>query len=188
MFGVYTKTSAIVLLSLNALMSALVCVVVLLIARISFDERVAKWSGWSWAFCPYGIYFPVEASGKRGWRTAPMFAFPDHAEFGRRREVYKWVVFGMLWGVEALTSPAVLSVLPFLLGGSSIGVIAVDAAGLPSMSLLRSRSLQSSHPGSCVIMKSFTVYPFPRWHGTGSPPWHQGQYGLLGPLRAWPLA
>lgn len=116
-FGVYTKTSAIVLLSLNALMSALVCVVVLLIARISFDERVAKWSGWSWAFCPYGIYFPVE----RIWETwlatlllCLLFLITLNLE--NEEKLYKWVVFGLLWGVEALTSPAVLSVLPFLAG------------------------------------------------------------------------
>ncbi len=28
----------------------------------------------------------------------------------------KWAVFGLLWGLEALTSPAVLAVLPFLAG------------------------------------------------------------------------
>src|ERR1700722_14840416 len=64
-FGTYSKLSAVVLLSLNALMSALMCIFVVLIARISFGDRVAKWSGWGWAFCPYGIYFPVE----RIWET-----------------------------------------------------------------------------------------------------------------------
>jgi hypothetical protein len=28
----------------------------------------------------------------------------------------KWIVFGGLWGLAALTSPALLSVLPFLAG------------------------------------------------------------------------
>src|SRR5271157_6026765 len=65
LFGTYTKASAIMLLSLNALMSALACVLVFLIGRVSFGDRVAKWSGWVWAFCPYAIYFPVE----RIWET-----------------------------------------------------------------------------------------------------------------------
>src|SRR5260370_19064370 len=60
LFGIYTNTSAIVLLALNSLTSALVCVLVFLIARISFGDRVAKWSGWAWVFFPYAIYFPVE--------------------------------------------------------------------------------------------------------------------------------
>jgi len=122
LFGIYTKISAIVLLSLNALMSALVCVVVFMIARISFGDRVAKWSGWAWAFCPYAIYFPVE----RIWETwlatlllCMLFlimlnlANPARPEDDRPR---KWIVFGVLWGLAALTSPALLSVLPFLAG------------------------------------------------------------------------
>lgn len=122
LFGTYTKISAIILLSLNALMSALVCVVVFMIARISFGDRVAEWSGWAWAFCPYAIYFPVE----RIWETwlatlllCMLFlitlnlANPARPEDDRPR---KWIVFGLLWGLAALTSPALLSVLPFLAG------------------------------------------------------------------------
>jgi hypothetical protein len=116
-FGIYSKTSAVVLLSLNALMSALVCVLVFLIARISFGERVAKWSGWAWAFCPYGIYFPVE----RIWETwlatlllCLVFLITLNLESENR--YWNWIVFGLLWGMAALTSPALLSVLPFLAG------------------------------------------------------------------------
>jgi Dolichyl-phosphate-mannose-protein mannosyltransferase len=114
-FGVYTKASAIVLLSLNAVMSAIVCVPVFLIARISFGARVAKWSGWAWAFCPYGIYFPVE----RIWETwlatlllCLLFLITLNLENENRYS--RWVGFGLLWGVAALTSPAMLAALPFL--------------------------------------------------------------------------
>lgn len=135
-FGTYTKISAIVLLSLNALMSALVCVLVFLIARVSFGDRVAKWSGWAWAFCPYAIYFPVEriwetwlatlllcvlflitlnlenpAGIQAGFpRAGSTNCLPNH---DRPR---RWIVFGLLWGLAALTSPALLSVLPILAG------------------------------------------------------------------------
>jgi hypothetical protein len=120
LFGTYTKISAIVLLSLNALMSALVCVLVFMIARISFGDRVAKWSGWAWAFCPYAIYFPVE----RIWETwlatlllSMLFLITLNLENPARPEddrPRKWIVFGLLWGLAALTSPALLSLLPFL--------------------------------------------------------------------------
>jgi 4-amino-4-deoxy-L-arabinose transferase-like glycosyltransferase len=116
-FGTYTKTSAIVLLSLNALMSALVCVLVFLIARIGFGDRVAKWSGWAWAFCPYAIYFPEE----RIWETwlatlllCLLFLITLNLE--NENNFRHWVVFGVLWGLAALTSPALLTVLPFLAG------------------------------------------------------------------------
>lgn len=114
-FGSYTKVSAVVLLSLNALMSALVCVTVFLTARISFGERAAKWSGWAWAFCPYGIYFPVE----RIWETwlatlllSILFLITLNLENEDR--FWKWAGYGLLWGLCALTSSAILSVLPFL--------------------------------------------------------------------------
>jgi hypothetical protein len=120
MFGIYTKTSAIVLLSLNALMSALVCVLVFLTARISFGDRVAKWSGWAWAFCPYGIYFPVE----RIWETwlatlllCLLFLITLNLESEHRfRDWIVFAVWGLLWGLAGLTSPALLSVWPFLAG------------------------------------------------------------------------
>ena len=114
-FGTYTKVSAVVLLSLNALMSALMCVTVFLTARISFGERAAKWSGWAWAFCPYGIYFPVE----RIWETwlatlllSILFLITLNLENEDR--LWKWAGYGLLWGLCALTSSAILSVLPFL--------------------------------------------------------------------------
>lgn len=114
-FGIYTKAAAVALLSFNALTSALVCVVVFLIARFSFGERIAKWAGWAWAFCPYGIYFPVE----RIWETwlatlilCLLFLLTLHLPNEDRW--LRWAGFGALWGLGALTSPAMLSVLPFL--------------------------------------------------------------------------
>jgi hypothetical protein len=113
--GVYTKASALVLLSLNALTSALNVIPIFLFARRSFCDRVARWSAWTWAFFPYGIYFPVE----RIWETwlatlllSVLFWMALELEDGK--PVWVWILYGLLWGVEALTSPSVLAVLPFL--------------------------------------------------------------------------
>jgi len=116
-FGVYTKASAIVLLSLNALMSALACIFVVLIARISFGERVAKWSGWAWAFFPYAIYFPVERIWETWLATLLLsWIFLITLNLENENRFSRWVLFGALWGLAALTSPALLAVLPFLAG------------------------------------------------------------------------
>jgi len=116
-FGVYTRSSALVMLSLNALTSALTCIPIFLIARRTFGERAAKWAGWGWAFFPYAIYFPVE----RIWETwlatlllCLLFLFALDLE--NSTGVRPWLGFGMLSGLAALTSPAVVSVLPFLGG------------------------------------------------------------------------
>lgn len=115
LFGTYTKASAIVLLSLNALMSALACVLVFLIARVSFGDRVAKWSGWAWAFCPYAIYFPVERIWETWLATLLLcLIFLITLDLENENRFRKWALFGLLWGLAALTSPALLSVLPFL--------------------------------------------------------------------------
>jgi hypothetical protein len=131
LFGAYTKMSAIVLLSLNALMSALASVLVFLIARVSFGDRVAKWSGWAWAFCPYAIYFSVERIGETSLATLLLcLLFLMTLNLGnpaggnpalsnavpKDDRLRKWIVFGLLWGLAALTSPSLLSVLPFLAG------------------------------------------------------------------------
>ena len=114
-FGTYSKLSAVVLLSLNALTSALMCIFVVLIARISFGDRVAKWSGWGWAFCPYGIYFPVERIWETWLATLLLAAlFWMTLKLEREDKFRNWIIFGLLWGVAALTSPAMLAVLPFL--------------------------------------------------------------------------
>ena len=114
-FGTYTKLSAVVLLSLNALTSALMCIFVVLIARISFGDRVAKWSGWGWAFCPYGIYFPVERIWETWLATLLLAAlFWMTLKLETEDKFRNWIIFGLLWGVAALTSPAMLAVLPFL--------------------------------------------------------------------------
>jgi hypothetical protein len=114
-FGVYTKTSALVLLSLNALMSALNAVPIFLFALRSFGERTARWSAWTWAFFPYGIYFPVERIWETWLATLLLSVlFWMALELEEARPVWVWIVYGLLWGVEALTSPSALAVLPFL--------------------------------------------------------------------------
>lgn len=114
-FGVFTKASALVILSFNALTSALTCLQIFFFARRSFGERPGLWAGWMWAVFPYSIYWPVE----RIWDTwlatlllAILFCLALRlAQSNRTRE---WIGFGALSGLAALTDPVVLSVLPVL--------------------------------------------------------------------------
>ena len=59
-FGVYTKASALAMLSLDSLFSALTCIPIFLIARKRFGEPTAVCAGWTWAFFPYAIYFSAD--------------------------------------------------------------------------------------------------------------------------------
>src|SRR5690242_4908233 len=60
LFGVYTKTSAVAMLFLDCLFSALTCIPVFFIAKKSFGNRAAVWAGWAWAFFPYAIFFSAD--------------------------------------------------------------------------------------------------------------------------------
>jgi 4-amino-4-deoxy-L-arabinose transferase-like glycosyltransferase len=114
-FGIYTKASAVVLLSLNALFSALTCIPIFFFARKSFGQRTAYWSTWAWVLFPYAIYFPVE----RIWETwlatlllAILFLLSLRLADGLSFKY--WAAYGLLWALAALTSPSVLAVLPFM--------------------------------------------------------------------------
>ena len=56
-FGIYSRASAIVLLSINSIFSALTCIPIFLIAKRCFDERVAVWTAWTWALLPSVIFW-----------------------------------------------------------------------------------------------------------------------------------
>lgn len=114
-FGVYTKSSALVILSLDCLFSALTCIPVFFIARRSFGDRAALLAGWLWAFFPYAIFF----SANFIWDTAlttlllpALFLVVLHLE--ESSSVWSWAGFGAFAGFAALTDPIVMSVAPFL--------------------------------------------------------------------------
>src|SRR5215472_8018851 len=59
LFGVFTRTSALVILSLNSLFSAFVCIPIFHIAQRCFGRGIAFTACWIWTLYPYFIYIPV---------------------------------------------------------------------------------------------------------------------------------
>jgi 4-amino-4-deoxy-L-arabinose transferase-like glycosyltransferase len=115
LFGVYTTASALVLLTLNNIFSSLTCIPVFLIARRIFGDRVAAWSGWAWAFFPYSIAL----SNTTVWETSlttlflPLLVLATlHLE--QSKNLAAWIGYGLFWGFAALSSPVILTTLPFL--------------------------------------------------------------------------
>ena len=114
-FGIFTKASALAILSFNAITSALTCLPICFLARKTFGGSAGEWAGWIWAVFPCAVYWPVA----RIWDTwlatfllATLFWIALHlAESNRLRD---WIGFGVLSGIAALTDPIVLSVLPLL--------------------------------------------------------------------------
>jgi 4-amino-4-deoxy-L-arabinose transferase-like glycosyltransferase len=115
LFGIYTKASALAILSLDSLFSALTCIPVFLIAQRSFGRRTAVRAGWAWAFFPYAIYFSADFIWVTTLATlmlALLFLAALHFEDSPR--VALWIGCGVLAGIGALSDPVVLSVIPLL--------------------------------------------------------------------------
>ena len=117
LFGIYSTASAFILLIFQAVVSALTCLPIYYFAKKLFGLRVAIWSGWGWAFFPYGIYFPVE----RIWATwlstllmSLLLLIILYLE--KSSNVWLWIGYGLLWGFAALTEPVVMSAWPFMTG------------------------------------------------------------------------
>ena len=115
LFGIYSRTSALVMVSFDCLLSALTCIPVFLIARRSFGIGAARLAGWLWAIFPYGIYFPAE----RIWETTLatllfILIFLMALKLAESSSLRGWTGYGLLWGVAALNSPVALAVLPLL--------------------------------------------------------------------------
>jgi 4-amino-4-deoxy-L-arabinose transferase-like glycosyltransferase len=113
LFGIYSKASAFVLLTLNSVFSALTCIPIFRIAHRMFSEKVAVGSAWAWALLPNVMFWCT----RYVWETslsallmATIFwltlLLEDHEGW------LPWVEFGVLWGIAALNSPSLLSFLP----------------------------------------------------------------------------
>jgi hypothetical protein len=137
-FGVYTRASGFVILTLNSLFSAAVAPAVYEIAERVFDRKgiarrrsseaapVALWSAWVWAVYPaalqYAIHWVWEMS-----LTAMLFAWvivvalrlreAGQIEEGRqeRNGVWMWVLFGAVWGLIALSNASLLLCFPAMM-------------------------------------------------------------------------
>ena len=116
LFGIYTLTSGFIILTINSLLSALTCIPVYFSAKYSLGSRGARVAAWVWAFYPFAIYF----SAGRVWEyalTGLLFTtcFCIAQRIHHTTNLFAWLGWGVLYGVTALSNPAVLSVLPFLL-------------------------------------------------------------------------
>lgn len=113
LFGIYSRASAFVLLTLNSIFSALTCLPIFLIARRIFSEKVAVGSAWAWALLPNVMFWCT----RWVWETslsalllATIFWLTLTLE--DRDGLKPWLWFGLLWGIAALNSTVLLAFLP----------------------------------------------------------------------------
>ena len=112
-FGVYTPASTFVLLVISSLFAALTCIPIFLIAKRTFGEAVAVGSAWVWALLPYVMHWSTRVV----WETSLSalllsLIFLLTLELEDKNGLRPWLLFGLLWGIAALTSTTLLSFLP----------------------------------------------------------------------------
>jgi hypothetical protein len=117
LFGVYSLTSAFVILTFNSILSTLTCIPVYFSALYSMGPRAAKIAAWTWALYPFAIYF----SAGRVWEyalTSLLFTtcFCIAQRIHRSTQPWAWIGFGALYAVTAHSNASIMSTLPFLLG------------------------------------------------------------------------
>jgi 4-amino-4-deoxy-L-arabinose transferase-like glycosyltransferase len=121
--GVYTALSAFVLLAINSLLSSFTVMTTWEIGWRCFGRRVGLWSAWIWALYPAAMQYAT----KWVWEmTLTTFLFTCVLVLAlRMRNVdgsaedvpgaatpKRWLLFGLLWGLIALSNPSLLLFLP----------------------------------------------------------------------------
>jgi 4-amino-4-deoxy-L-arabinose transferase-like glycosyltransferase len=115
LFGVYTAASAVAVLTLDCLFSALTCIPVYFIAKRHFGNGTAAWAGWGWALFPYAIFFSADFVWATTLTTLLMsLVFLLALYLERSSSLWLWAAFGVVSGLGGLTDPVVMSVAPVL--------------------------------------------------------------------------
>lgn len=112
LFGLDSKISAVILLLTNIAASSLTVVVIYRLGRSYMTERAGLIAGWAFALSPWGALMPLLL-----WDTA-LSAFMLSLSLLillRASSDRQWAGAGVLWGVAALVSPALLAPLPAIL-------------------------------------------------------------------------
>jgi hypothetical protein len=113
MFGIYSKASAVVLLTFNSACSALTCIPIFRIARRMFSEKVAVGSAWAWVLLPNVMFWCTRSIWETSLSALLLALIIWSALILEDRDgLWPWLEFGLLWGVAALNSPSLLSFLP----------------------------------------------------------------------------
>jgi len=114
-FGVYTKLSAWVILAINCVFSGFTARSVWEIGSRFAGRRCGLWAGWIWALYPAAMQYAVRWIWEMTVTTA-LFTWVVVLTLRMRQETKnqtrKWLIFGVLWGLIALSNSTLLLFLP----------------------------------------------------------------------------
>jgi hypothetical protein len=112
-FGIYSRASAFVLLTINSVFSALTCIPIFLVARRIFSEKVAVGAAWTWALLPYVMFWCTRWVWETSLSALLMTLILWLALTLEDRDgPTPWLEFGLLWAIAALNSTVLIAFLP----------------------------------------------------------------------------
>ncbi|HEX4004923.1 MAG TPA: glycosyltransferase family 39 protein [Acidobacteriaceae bacterium] len=121
--GVYTALSAWIILAVDCVLNALMIPLIWEIAQRCFNRKVALWSAWLWALYPAAMQYAVRWIWEMTLTTLLFVAVLAVAlrmrHIGEPKDADKpppsakaWALFGLLWGLIALSDPSLCLFLP----------------------------------------------------------------------------
>ena len=113
--GIYSSASAWAILAFNSVFASLTCGTLYRVAGRIFGNTVAYRGAWTWAVFPYLIYWPVRVVWEVSFTTFLLTLILWRAIMladQRMPRASDWLIFGLLWGLMALTNTAVLILFP----------------------------------------------------------------------------
>ncbi len=112
-FGCFTLLSGFVILAINSLFSAITCIPIVGIGDLTLGRKVGMWSGWIWAAGVFFMRWPTTWVWEVGLSALLLSVlFLQSLRLASDGSWKSWARFGFLWGLAALTNPALLAFLP----------------------------------------------------------------------------
>jgi 4-amino-4-deoxy-L-arabinose transferase-like glycosyltransferase len=114
LFGVFSQTSALVLLFLQCLMAAATSISICALGERCFSPRIGWWSAWIWTVSPIFFRWPVswiwDFTLSALLVSTLLILTLDAA---RKGTAGAWLLLGAVWAFTGLANPAPLAVMPF---------------------------------------------------------------------------
>lgn len=117
--GVFSRTSAIVLMSFQSLLSGLTCIPILGVGMRTVGRRAAWLAAVTWAIFPWFSKWPVSwvwEISLSALLLSSLFWYTLVLEQNAAPRLRLWIGYGALWGFALLVNPALLTFLPVALG------------------------------------------------------------------------
>ena len=117
LFGAYTFHAFLAAMGLNIFASTLTCVPIFFAGERIAGRGIGAAGAWLWAVFPNAILLSVESMWDQslGALLAAAILWATLAVEGSRRR-RDWCGYGALWGLALMTNPALVALLPILMG------------------------------------------------------------------------